>query len=189
MTNFRVQCAFYYDSGLPRDTIQINPCYNATDAQALVNQLKNNFMAHAQIGATQHFDIKAYSLDTPPPNYPVAEASNGTGSTTLTMPREVAICLSYYSGSNRPRSRGRLYLPAHWVAGGLALRPTQAQRDNAVGFASTLTNGLAANTWWVLYSRVTKTAHTVTNVWADDEWDTVRSRGLRSTTRTETSVP
>ena len=29
----------------------------------------------------------------------------------------------------------------------------------------------------------------VTNVWVDDEWDTIRSRGLKSTSRVTATVP
>jgi hypothetical protein len=41
----------------------------------------------------------------------------------------------------------------------------------------------------VVYSRREKVARPVTNYWVDDEWDTVRSRGLRSSTRVTGTLP
>jgi hypothetical protein len=36
---------------------------------------------------------------------------------------------------------------------------------------------------WIVWSRKNHTATKVQNYWVDDEWDTVRSRGLKRSTR------
>jgi hypothetical protein len=53
----------------------------------------------------------------------------------------------------------------------------------------TLGAGLPPSTFWVVYSRKTGGDAQVTNVWVDDEWDTVRSRGLRGTVRDLGTLP
>ena len=52
-----------------------------------------------------------------------------------------------------------------------------------------LTKSLPANHNWVVWSqKLRKSQGGVSDVWCDDEWDTVRSRGLKATTRTTAKV-
>lgn len=180
---------FALDSALPKDVVTINPCYFGDDPQALANSLKTNLMAHAVIGADTPFVIKIYNAEKAPPSFPLAQASNGTGFKATTNPREVAICLSYYSTYNRPGYRGRVYLPAHFVGGGVALRPTLPQMNNALAFTNVLGKGLPTAHNLVVYSRHLGQSFGVSNTWVDDEWDTVRSRGLKATTRVLGTLP
>jgi len=46
-----------------------------------------------------------------------------------------------------------------------------------------LTKQLPASHNWVVFSRRNNASYGVSNIWADDEWDTVRTRGLRGTAR------
>jgi hypothetical protein len=180
----RVQIAFQMDTAFPRDAITINPHYNTASPQALVDQLKTNIIAHAQNGALNWFTIKAYDAHQPPPSYPVAEADNVVAPHVTASPREVALCLSYYAQFNRPGFRGRLFLPGFLIAGAQALRPSAAQQQAVIDFAHlVINNALPSGTFWTCYSPTHKTDAQVTNVWCDDEWDTVRSRGMRPTTR------
>jgi hypothetical protein len=106
------------------------------------------------------------------------------------MPREVSLCLSYYATDNIPRKRGRVYLPNGVVsttAGGL--RPSGTVQGHALSFGPTLFKTLPPGHNPVVYSRMANAAYVITNYWVDDEWDTVRSRGLRGTTRTQGTVP
>lgn len=180
---------FQLDSGLPRDGVTITPHYNGDDPQALVDRLKTNLVASTLIGATTPFTIKAYDAEKAPPSYPLAEAISGSGSKATTVPREAALCLSYYSTWNRPLYRGRLYIPAAFLLGPLALRPSDTQMANAASFAGILSNGLPQGTNWVVWSRKMAQANGVDHYWVDDEWDTVRSRGLKSTKRDEYTLP
>jgi hypothetical protein len=186
---FRVKMSFQIDSTLPRDAMTLTPHFFGDDAQALADRLKTNLLANASVGATLPFTVKVYDEQKDPPNYPLATASNGTGMKASGVPREVALCLSYYSTYNRPTTRGRLYIPASFAGGALNLRPSQTQIDNVLAFKNVLTNGLPAGHNWVVYSKKMDQSYGVSQAWVDDEWDTVRSRGLKSTTRSQVAVP
>lgn len=182
--NLRANIAFHMDSAFPRDDITINPHYAGDNAQALADALARNLKASSRVGATFPFTIKVYDAEKPPPSYPLATAVNGTGFLANIKPREVALCLSYYSTYNRPTYRGRLYIPGHFISGSLGIRPTPTQRDDALAWATLLTDQLPANHTWIIWSRKTRKGWTVSDCWVDDEWDIQRSRGLKGTTRT-----
>jgi hypothetical protein len=189
LTTIRANIAFAFDSGLPRDVMTITPHYETDDPQALINVLRNNIVAGAQGGATNVFNIKAYDAKKAPPNYPLAETSHGTGYLDSHFPRELALCLSYSADFNRPSLRGRLYIPMALIGGGTALRPTPEQQALVTNWADMLTGSLPTGSFWVVYSKTHQTSAQVTNAWCDDEWDIVRSRGLRGSSRHEVTVP
>jgi hypothetical protein len=189
MPIYRAQISFPEDTALPRDEIQYNPHYNGTDAQLLANALKANLIANANVG-TAPFKIKIYDAKKAPPSYPLATAEQTGTPVTNSYPREVAICLSYYAQFNRPHLRGRIYLlPKHVASSANSLRPSGAILTNALAWKSVFGAGLPASTFWTVYSRVTGGDAQVTNVWVDDEWDTMRSRGMRSTSRSVGTLP
>lgn len=189
MTIFKAQCSFQYTSALPRDAIVITPHYFGDSPQALADALKANFLAKTEIGAATPFTVKIYDAQKAPPSYPLATATNGTGFFGYNPPRELAVCLSYYSTWNRKSYRGRLYLPAMWAGGTLSTRPTTTQQNNILAFKTMVGGGLPAGHNWVVYSRKLGQSFGVNQVWVDDEWDVVRSRGLRGTTRVLGTVP
>jgi hypothetical protein len=187
MALYRVSIQFPADSALPKDVITINPHFAGDAPQALADALKTNLAAVVAIG-TKPFVIKVYDALKAPPSYPLAVASQGTGFFPTGVPREVAICLSYYAAFNRPHTRGRLYLPAFLLTGGLGVRPTSGQITAALNFRSVFTSGLPAGHKWNTYSPTTGGSEPVTNVWVDDEWDTVRSRGMKGVAREMATV-
>lgn len=189
MAVYRVSMQFPMDSALPRDRITVNPHFFGDNADALLDALKVNLLAWPATSLAP-FILKAYDAADPPPSYPLATAEQAGTPVTSSQPREIALCLSYYTGFNRPRYRGRLYLPAQWLGGSPGLRPTVAQRNEAIAFATNVLNvNLPSAHNWVLWSTVEhKSQGGVSNVWVDDEWDTIRSRGLRATTRTELAI-
>ena len=184
MATYRVSIGFQLDSALPRDLVTINPHYNGDNPQALGDALKNNLIGFGALGPTMPFTVKVYDALKAPPNYPLYTTTNGTSFATTAKPREVAMCLSYYSTYNRPSYRGRLYIPAGLIPGGMVLRPTQSQIDSVISWKNVLGKGLPAQHNWVVWSKKLQQANGVSHVWCDDEWDTVRSRGLKSTIRT-----
>jgi hypothetical protein len=186
---YTAKISFQIDSTLPRDAMVITPHFFGDDPQALADRLKANLIANSSVSTTLPFVVKVYDTLKPPPSYPLATASNGTGMKASGVAREVALCLSYYSTWNRPTFRGRLYIPASFAGGVIGLRPTQTQIDNVLAFKNVFTTGMPQGTNWVVFSHKNKTSAGVSNVWVDDEWDTVRSRGLKSTTRTLATVP
>lgn len=183
MSVFRAQLSFPYDTALPKDAVTINPHFNGSDAQALANALKANLIAHNSI-TTHPFTVKIYDAKKPPPSYPLATAGQTGTAPNSGVPRETAICLSYYATWNRPRYRGRLYLPAWWFTATVNNRPSGAIMTAALEFgAAVLHSGLPANTFWTVWSPTGGFDSQVTDNFVDDEWDTQRSRGLSATTR------
>ncbi len=189
MAIYRAQIGFALDSALPRDVMTINPHYFGDNALGLANALKANLIAQVEVGPTVPFVIKIYDAQKAPPSYPLATVTNGSGSVATNVPRELALCLSYYSTNNRPSYRGRLYIPAHFVGGAMSLRPTSTQMGKALAFAQSLGKNLPAQHNWVVYSKKLGQSNGVSNTWVDDEWDVMRSRGLKSTTRQSGVIP
>ena len=189
MAIYRAQIGFPIDSAFPRDIVTINPHYQGDNAQALADQLKANLMASAEVGASGIFRVKIYDAEKAPPSYPIAEASNGVGFMATNSPREMALCLSFYSTYNRPSYRGRLYIPVHFMAPPYGLRPTPAQQQHAMNFADILGKNLPLQHTWSVWSPKLKRAWTINHTWVDDEWDTVRSRGLKAENRMVGTIP
>jgi hypothetical protein len=184
MSVYRVSMQFPFDTALPKDQITITPHFFGTDPQALAAALDANLAAYTPVTG-KPYTIKVYDAQKAPPSYPLATISHTGTSPTTGFPREIAICLSYYTTYNRPRFRGRLYLPAQWFTSVVQLRPTGAIMTAVLGFGTNvLAKSLPQGHNWVVYSPTEKTSKGgVSDMWVDDEWDTVRSRGLVPTTR------
>lgn len=189
MSNYRVTLSFPFDSALPKDQMVITPHFWGDNPQALANTLKTKLIAFTSVG-TKPFKIKVYDADKAPPSYPLAEAEQTGTTPNSPCPRELSLCLSFYSEFNRKRLRGRLYIPL--ALNGItttAARPTTTQMTNVLGWADMFKTGLPANHYWNLYSKADKTGRPITDYWCDDEWDIQRKRGLRGTTRQTGKVP
>lgn len=189
MAIYRAQISFPVDTPLPVDAMTITPHYLGDDAQALADRLKSNLVAFVQVGATKPFKIRVYDAQKAAPNYPLATAEQTGTPAVSSGPREIALCLSYYSVWNRPRFRGRLYIPYQGIGGALGPRPSSTQMTTALSWRTPLTSGLPAGTNLCVYSRVQNSAAGVDNFWVDDEWDTVRSRGRKPTARQTATLP
>jgi hypothetical protein len=184
------------DSLMPRDVMQINPHFlfsgtiaaGGVDEQNFVNDARDAMVTYG--GGNKPTTVKMYDAQGTPPVFPVAQASGGPATAPGSgVPREVALCLSYYSGQNIPRKRGRLYVPAEIVnLNVVTVRPTAPQMTKCGSLAQILADLGGADVDWCVYSRLMDAAYSVSNWWVDDEWDTVRSRGLRSTTRQSGAV-
>lgn len=139
--------------------------------------------------------IKFYDLGTAPPRVPYTRTfsfPSFAGSDGDSLPREVAICLSMKALTKPgPRGRGRIYfgpLRKNTVADGpgFAPMPINALQESLVASALRLRDAVgAAGLPWQVYSRrdTVQHMHTVTSFWVDNEFDTQRRRGLRSTNR------
>jgi hypothetical protein len=185
----KVQVSFACDSTLPRDRVVITPHYFTDNPQALVDKLLLNLKGLTLVGATVDLLLKSYDVAGPPPHDPTAEAHQVGSAVTSPGPREVALCLSYYATRNAKRHRGRLYIPNAFIGGPIGLRPSAGHRSAVMAFGDALGKGLPSGSTWVVWSTVDATHRPVTDYWVDDEWDTVRSRGLRSTTRSTATIP
>jgi hypothetical protein len=152
-------------------------------------------LSRAVSRATDACQVRVYRLDDPAPRppaiFPFTLNPNAAG-VDDPLPREIALCLSYKAVTKPgPRGRGRVYIgplraeTVGWVGVG-EYRPTNAVQLNILAAGKTLrdTSG-TANLAWQVYSTLdtTQHMHTITNLWVDNEFDTVRQRGLRATAR------
>jgi len=144
---------------------------------------------------------KFYDLGTAPPRTPYVRPFTlgaTAGGTDGSLPREVALCLSFKStGAGNPRrKRGRVFIgpliKSVCVDGpGFAPMPTNALQETLRVAAQALAEDSGAGGLpWSIFSKVNTAQHmsTVTAWWVDNEFDTQRRRGLRSTARVEGSV-
>jgi hypothetical protein len=116
--------------------------------------------------------VKIYDTESAPPNLPLAVKTKYPGLHPVSNgPRELALCLSYYSGVNM-------------IGGAIGIRPSTAQMGYAMDLSARLQNAGGADIDWSVYSRVDGAFRPVSGTWVDNEWDIMRSRGLRPTTRT-----
>lgn len=191
MATLRLQCSWKMDTAFPRDVMQINPVFDvgfdiADPLNEDTNQLCEDLAVglSAWDGSAAEITVKAYDCAGTQPVYPSGHfVQNVGGIGSSGIPRELALCLSFYSGQNVPGRRGRLYLPATFLTSSPGQRPTTAQMTN-VAALHTLFEGLGGtNVDWSIWSSRDSARYPVTNWWVDDEWDVIRSRGLRATTR------
>jgi len=135
--------------------------------------------------------VKYYNAVTSVPNYPLfTNTFNLTVAPgAIDMPLEVSLCISYANDSDTTvsakRRRGRIYLSGFSEASNTAGRPisavltglSDAYRDYVE--AANLLSGVTACVW----SRANGALYPIERVWVDNEWDTMRSRGGKSTLR------
>lgn len=161
---------------------------------AFYEDCKNNsaMRGRAQTGHR----IKFYAADGSVPNYPIDERAWQFAAAvgTVEMPDEVALCASYMNNSSttvpRARRRGRIYISGWTEARNDVGRPASAAVSQLANDykdyadAVNAVTGLSAGVW----SRVNATVYPIETVWVDNEWDTMRSRGGKATTRTSLTV-
>lgn len=188
MPVWKMQCSFQMDTLFPRDRLVITPHFDdagaLTDPQGLADDLAAGLAAwHGRPIETM---VRAYDAQGTPPVFPQGEAIIGAGTMTASpMPREVALCLSFYSERNLPRQRGRLFIPAGLGSGfgAAGVRPVVGQQNFVSDLVAIFTGLGGADVDWTVYSPTDDVARSVTNWWVDNEWDTIRSRGLRGDDR------
>ena len=195
MPVWRLQTAIWADSTLPRDAMVMTPHFNdqgaLTDPDGLCADLAAAISDWMEAPDTRQVEVKAYDAQGTPPVMPQGQALVNPGLAAASpWPRELALCLSYFSQNKTPRNRGRLYVPPVYQSP-LATpgpRPGAGDRSKVGALATIFANLGGADVDWVVYSRRDDVARPVSGWWVDDEWDTVRSRGLRPTTRLEGSL-
>lgn len=201
MPVIRMQVSVPQDTALPRDRFVMTPHFDAgfglevggTDVQALVDDLAAGFDTWIQQNGIQTREVlvKAYDAENPgtrsAPAPVLAEAIvNPNVIRTSAVPREVAVCLSFFNERNLPRRRGRLYIPAPFLYGsGISeTRPGTDKRQLVANLVPLFTGLGGTNVDWCIWSRADQTARPVTHWYVDDEFDAQRRRGHRATTRT-----
>lgn len=190
MPILRMQCTWQQDSGNPTDGITITPHFkdvNVPFTQTDIQNLTNDLATALDVwtGLKSQLTVKAYDAQHLPPNYPLATSIKRSGTVpAATVNRDVAVCLSYYATNNRPRSRGRLYIPVSVMAvspsGAFVPNSTQTTVSNLVPIFTGL-GGIDVD--WVVFSRRDNTSRPITNWFIDNSWDTQRRRGTKPTGR------
>jgi len=163
------------------DDFNIDPT-GGTNWQNFANDVRDAFVPRGGMPLGYGVETKVYDMADAKPR-PVKATSAwiaGSNSNGTSAPREVALCLSYYSERNLPRFRGRLYIGPWNFA---EERPAPGQIDAARDIAGRLANIGGPDVDWGLWSTTRNAFSKVTNGWVDNEWDTVRSRGLKAITR------
>ena len=171
----------------PESFVTNTLCFNHTlpgiiapvDLEDLAQQVGEAYRDHwFQEGGAREIRVKVYNYG-PPPQYPLAEhVLNEEQIAAWHAPGEVALCLSFYSERNVPRQRGRVYLPVAHRSSSLGANPGLAILTDAVALGQQLAAAGGVNVDWSIFSTRDQQARKVTDVWVDDEWDTVRSRGI-----------
>jgi hypothetical protein len=159
-----------------------------SDYQALANDTRDVFKNRTGQVSGWTVEARAYDMaDAKPRPIKARAAPVATVGTGTSGPREVALCLSYYSERNVPRFRGRLFI-GPWPKDFLEERPTQFVRENLIQLARDIGNIGGANVDWQLFSPTRNAYSKITNAWIDNEWDTIRQRGRKPTERTTTTT-
>jgi hypothetical protein len=193
-THIRAQVSWNVGTLLPRDVMQITPCFrhhavlpfDDPNWDQLASDLGTALDTWLPQPAGRQQTIKLYEIGQPEPNRPKATHVLHTNqSPEGSVPREVALCLSFHGGKNTKRERGRLYLPVWAVtnSASIGVRPVQATIDKCAELPAVFANLGGANVDWIIWSTMDNKAVQVTDWYVDDEWDTQRRRGLRSTQR------
>jgi hypothetical protein len=196
MTIVRAQCAWQADSAQPSDAQIITPHFKfittpltPADYEAFAQALADALNGWSTFKTT--VTVKLYNAQAPEPNYPLAVKTNpGAGVLNSTVNRDVAVCLSYYAEFNRPRHRGRLYVPCGPASISPAAASVNSTQMAKVGdLATVLANAGGVDVDWSVFSRMDNTSRPVTNWFVDNAWDTQRRRGVKSTARITGTVP
>lgn len=201
MAKVRAQIITRRASDLPRDFIvntvhfDIDGIWNwpeGVDAQAIANDIRDMWANGRQyVPEGYGVEVNIYNLEDELPRAVMAHASYAAYSQAsgASGPREVALCLSFYSERNIPRRRGRLFI-GPWTQGTCAERPEAGPRANLLNLAGGLADIGGINVDWSVRSKFPialgdqgGTLHKISNSWVDNEWDTIRKRGLRGSSR------
>lgn len=219
MATVQVNCILHTQSGIQRDFVQNSFVFQSVGSDPIdlgVDAMLSLQTFYTSIGpwlspvlqrVNQVHELLVYDIAGE-----LAAAGSGIGSpidgvvfaipaanTTVGLPGEVAVCLSYRAeiagapvegpgGTTRPRSRrtGRVYLgplctQALAEAPPDATRPAPSMRNDFLAAGADLRDN--ADHFWCVWSRVDNQLRAVQEVWVDNAFDTQRRRGTAPTSR------
>lgn len=126
--------------------------------------------------------VKVYDRAAPLHSPPIAtQQYSGLGSPTL-APRQIAVCLSFYSGLNIRGQRGRIYV-GPWSLSQVAEFVPTATLTLLQTLAGNLKHPGGADVIHQIVHKKTATWSNVSNYFINNRWDTMRSRLPKETTR------
>jgi len=209
MSGFFAQCIIKSQTGASRDdnvsTFALDgviPTLDASNAQIWVDAIKQFFTDMQAYGAmrgraTTGHRVKIYDIATPAPNFPIYDLpwSFAGANGALQLPPEVQLCVSFANTIAvtlpRARRRGRIYIGGWSEFRNVAGRPDQAIVDGLpVSYLDYMEKMLADTPFAAgVWSRSQADVFPLDTVHVDNEWDTMRSRGGRATSRTTVVLP
>lgn len=202
----KAQIALRTADQLPENFITNTLYFDIPDTPNLlpdINLLSGNLITYytamqslfSPLLSVSNHGIKYYDLSDPQPRPPVAAASFNLALTagSAVLPPEVAICQSFAAdpeaGVSPARLRGRNFI-GPFKSSSIDVntgRVVAATRTIMVTAAQNLKNDCATDLvpWLVVHGANTATpsGKAVVRGWVDDEFDTMRSRGRKPTTR------
>lgn len=188
----RAKVVWQFHDSDPKNTWTINPCFRVSDSfgfatpeisQGLADDLREGLATWSAVA--HRLTVSLYDIQGAVPNYPKAVSEDD--SVSIKEPNgipQAACCLSFFSGQNVKRKRGRLYIPA-------GIATSDAPTLGSYFASSTVRNKIAAlvpiftglggvNVDWIVWSSAANAAGKVTDWWVDDSWDIIRSRKLKA---------
>lgn len=141
-------------------------------------------------------NVKIYNAVTTTPNYPLFNITFGltTAPGAIELPLEVSLCVSYANDTVTSvptnRRRGRIYISGWGETDNTAGRPVATAYEGLVSAYSTYIENLSGLDGGIacVWSRTNGALYKIDRVWADNEWDTMRSRGGKATARDTTMI-
>jgi hypothetical protein len=199
MSLIAVQARLHSRTELPRDDT-VNVLHYITPVAASFGHytggVADAYVAHldGRIGGVTGVTCTAYDLSNAKPRPPQNVEHRDFTITGAPMPREVALCLSFFADRNLKRHRGRIYV-GPWLQSQGAERPSEDLRTRLIALAQAFsdvgTTGpivhISGVDGWAVQSIADSALRIITDAWVDDEWDTQRRRGLKSTARSTVS--
>jgi hypothetical protein len=189
-----LRCSWQYTNTDPKNVAVITPTFrrqlDITDPTSGVDakQLCDDLAAALQtyVGKVTPFKVTAYNLEGPKPRYPLAQTvlNGAVAPVDPGVAPELAGVLSFYADQNIPRRRGRLYIPLWLRSTAVGTSLSSTQRTDVGNFVSRFAALGGTNVDWGVWSRSDNAFHKATNWFVSDAWGTVRSRGIKETTRT-----
>ena len=157
--------------------------------QKLADDLRDIYAARFFTSGCK-IEVRAYDMaDAKPRPERAFSTVTRTGSITASAP-QVAVCLSYYSGRNLPRNRGRIYTGPYTNTARLV--PATIQ-DDLIAMGQAFANLGGVNVDWSVWSPTTAAgggdgSKSISDIWVDNSWDIVRSRKLKGTARKTATI-
>jgi hypothetical protein len=180
------------NSNLPEDrrvnVLAFRDVVGATEYDELAGDLADIYQPFLTNVGTDcaSVEVRVYNKADAEPREALGSASRAVGVSPGGMPYEVACCLSFYSDRNLPRNRGRIFLGP--FNGSLTSDRPGALRQEILDLATDFANLGGVNIQWCVWSRRDNAFKQVSNAWVDNAWDTIRSRGLKPTSRLTVAV-
>jgi len=189
-----------YSTEVPKDnsmnvvhhTIADSGFNPAVDYQNHSNEISTLFSGHnTTTGSTfnqyrgRAVTVKVYDLADPHPR-PLRATTHYDPTTfdsdSTLAPRNVALCLSFFATRNLPRQRGRIFI-GPVLSSYTGLLPSSILYNMILDLGHGLFDIGGENVAHVVYSPTGATSHVITDYWVNNQWDTMRSRLEKETTR------